>query len=128
MMNRMAVRKRQAVPNRSRDDDSGPPHASDNGTDPSDPERDDPPGANGQGRQQLRQVRLADIVAATLRSRILSGELPDGSLVPKQEDLGEEYLVSPAAIREALRILETEGLVSVMRGSIGGSVVHTPRP
>jgi GntR family transcriptional repressor for pyruvate dehydrogenase complex len=31
-------------------------------------------------------------------------------------------------MREALRILETEGLVSVRRGKLGGAVVHLPQP
>src|SRR4029079_12199745 len=60
-------------------------------------------------RPQLRQPRLAELVAAALRSRILSGRLPDGSMLPKQEELIEEFKVSKPSMREALRILETEG-------------------
>lgn len=77
-------------------------------------------------RAQLRQPRLAEVVADRLRSRILSGELPDGSMLPKQNELLEEFRVSPPSVREALRILETEGLVTVQRGKFGGAVVHEP--
>ena len=47
---------------------------------------------------------------------------PTRELLPKQEDLTDEFGVSKAAIREACRILETEGLLSVRRGNVGGAV------
>ncbi len=78
-------------------------------------------------RTQLRQPRVADLLADVLRSRILRGELPDGSLLPKQADLLDEFGASKIATREALRILETEGLLTVRRGNTGGSVIHTPK-
>ncbi|MCU1395003.1 MAG: FadR family transcriptional regulator [Ilumatobacteraceae bacterium] len=78
--------------------------------------------------RQLRQPRLAEMVAAALRDRILSGALEDGSMLPKQDELLAEFGVSLPPIREALRILETEGLVTVQRGNVGGAVVHRPQP
>jgi GntR family transcriptional repressor for pyruvate dehydrogenase complex len=78
-------------------------------------------------RHQLRQPRLAEMVAGALRVRILSGELADGAMLPKQDELLEEFGVSLPPIREALRILETEGLVTVQRGNVGGAVVHAPQ-
>ncbi len=67
------------------------------------------------------------MVADSLRERILSGELADGAMLPKQDDLIAEFKVSPPSIREACRILETEGLITVRRGNVGGAVVHHPR-
>lgn len=67
------------------------------------------------------------MIAAELRNRILAGDFADGSLLPKQEDLLDEFGVSPPSLREALRILETEGLVTVQRGNVGGAVVHQPQ-
>jgi DNA-binding FadR family transcriptional regulator len=78
-------------------------------------------------RAQLRAPHVAEIVADELRRRILDGEVPDGELLPKQEDLLDEFQVSRPSMREALRILEAEGLVSVRRGKIGGAVVHRPQ-
>jgi GntR family transcriptional regulator, transcriptional repressor for pyruvate dehydrogenase complex len=78
--------------------------------------------------RQLRQPRLADIIAASLRDDILSGRLKEGDLLPRQEHLFKEFRVSLPAVREAMRILETEGLISVQRGNVGGAVVHMPTP
>jgi GntR family transcriptional regulator, transcriptional repressor for pyruvate dehydrogenase complex len=80
--------------------------------------------ANGAPRR-VRAVRVAETVASELRTRILSGEFPDGRL-PKQDDLREEYGISYPSLREALRILETEGLVTVRRGNVGGAAAHPP--
>ena len=80
------------------------------------------------GEMQLRQPRLAEMVADTLRSRILSGALADGAMLPKQEELVNEFRVSAPAVREALSILTTEGLLTVRRGNVGGAIVHHPQP
>lgn len=83
----------------------------------------------GSGRgAQLRQPRIADLIASRLRSRIVNGEIADGKLLPKQDELLEEFEVSRPSLREALRILETEGLITVRRGNMGGAVVHAPKP
>lgn len=79
-------------------------------------------------KRRLRQPRVAEIVAENLRNRILSGALEDGNQLPKQDELLQEFGVSPPAIREAFRILETEGLITVVRGNVGGAIVHLPQP
>jgi DNA-binding FadR family transcriptional regulator len=85
-----------------------------------------PAEAPGPRRGQLRQPRLADMVASVLRERIVNGELGDGDLLPKQDELLEEFRISRPSLREALRILESEGLLTVRRGNVGGSVVEAP--
>jgi DNA-binding FadR family transcriptional regulator len=77
-------------------------------------------------RRRLNQPRVAEIVAGILRERIVNGQLADGDLLPKQDDLLKEFGVSLPSLREATRILETEGLISVRRGNVGGAVVHRP--
>jgi DNA-binding FadR family transcriptional regulator len=68
--------------------------------------------------------RIAEAVAAELRDRILGA---DGEFrLPTQEQLVDEFGVSHPSVREALRILETEGLVTVRRGNVGGAEVHRP--
>lgn len=72
--------------------------------------------------------RIAEVVASRLREQILSGEMADGSALPTQERLVEEFRVSKQAVREGLRILELEGLITIRRGNIGGALVHLPSP
>jgi GntR family transcriptional regulator, transcriptional repressor for pyruvate dehydrogenase complex len=78
--------------------------------------------------QHFRQPRVAEIVASKLRDDILSGRLKEGDLLPSQESLFGEFGVSPPALREAIHLLETDGLISVRRGNVGGAVVHRPTP
>jgi DNA-binding FadR family transcriptional regulator len=82
--------------------------------------------ASPDGRPQLRQPRLADMVASILRDRIVNGDIADGAMLPKQDELLQEFRVSRPSLREALRILETEGLLTVRRGNVGGAVVQVP--
>jgi GntR family transcriptional regulator, transcriptional repressor for pyruvate dehydrogenase complex len=74
----------------------------------------------------MRSPRVADFIAGTLRQRILTGQLRDGESLPRQEALIEQFDAGLPAVREALRILELEGLLSVRRGNQGGAVVHLP--
>lgn len=75
---------------------------------------------------QFRPPRVAEFVAGILRDRIIDGDLARGDSLPKQEDLMAEFRISRPTLREALRHLENEGLLTVRRGSIGGSVVEVP--
>lgn len=77
-------------------------------------------------RRRLTSPRIAQTVADELRRQIIDGELADGDLLPPQSVLVERFNVSLVSLREALRILETEGLVSVRRGNRGGAIVHAP--
>jgi len=58
-----------------------------------------------------------------LRDEILSGGMAE---VPRLEDLVARFNVGPPAVREAMRILETEGLITVRRGNVGGADVFPP--
>lgn len=74
-----------------------------------------------------RPPRLAEEVANELRRRILGGEFSDGDLLPIQDELVAQYRVSLPSVREGLRLLEAEGLITVRRGKVGGSIVQLPR-
>lgn len=74
-----------------------------------------------------RHATLSGHVAAVLRRRIVRGEIPDGAVLPRQEDIQAEFGVSHPTVREALRMLEAEGLITVRRGMRGGAVVHGPK-
>ncbi|HET8993409.1 MAG TPA: FCD domain-containing protein [Rhodococcus sp. (in: high G+C Gram-positive bacteria)] len=74
-------------------------------------------------RGRVPQRRIAETVADELRDHILSD---DDYRLPTQDQLVKDFGVSYPSVREALRILETEGLVTVRRGNIGGADVHRP--
>ena len=79
------------------------------------------------GKQgHLVQREKPQQIADELRGLIVSGELADGESLGREPDLVERFGVSRPSLREALRILETEGLIRVVRGLHGGVVVQAP--
>lgn len=75
--------------------------------------------------RKIGRTRVADQIVDDLRERIFSGELPNGSRLPAERELAEQYGVSGATIREAVRVLATVGLVSVRHGA-GSFVTAEP--
>jgi GntR family transcriptional repressor for pyruvate dehydrogenase complex len=74
--------------------------------------------------------KMAEVIAADLRARILSGEIAPGDSLFTEGQLTDTYEVSRPtlreALREALRLLEAQNLVTVRRGSHRGPVVSLP--
>lgn len=60
--------------------------------------------------QFRRRVRLVDEVAEELRERIYSGAYAQGAPL-RQEELAEDLQISRTPLREAIRVLENEGLL-----------------
>lgn len=73
----------------------------------------------------LRRPKLADLVAADLRYQIVNGLKP-GTAIASVTDLCRYYDVSLPTTRQALKMLEAEGLLVVRRGAGGGAVVRHP--
>ena len=63
-----------------------------------------------------RDSRLSDKVTEQLTDAITSGQLPVGSRLPSERELGEQFQVSRTVIREAVRSLAALGLVTVTAG------------
>jgi GntR family transcriptional regulator len=51
-----------------------------------------------------------------LRGRIAQGEYPPGSRLPSESDLARAFAVSRVTVREALRLLQRDGLVKAQHG------------
>lgn len=74
----------------------------------------------------VRVPKTAELVAKQIRNAIIRGELSDGDTLPAELHLIAEFEVSRPTIREAVRILESEGLVTVARGARGGARISSP--
>src|SRR5688572_25376961 len=59
--------------------------------------------------------RKADDVAHDLMSRIVSGDIEVGSLLPRESDLAASYGVNRSVVREANKLLEVHRLVRPTR-------------
>jgi DNA-binding FadR family transcriptional regulator len=76
--------------------------------------------------ETVQLPKAAEIVANTLRRKIATRELVADEPLPPEFQLMAEMGVARTTVREALRILESEDLVSVRRGAGGGARVRTP--
>ena len=74
--------------------------------------------------EALSVPRASDILAARLRDAIVEGSLVAGAVLPPERTLVVQTGLSRAAVREALRILEAEGLLLIKPGRGGGSFVR----
>jgi len=75
---------------------------------------------------RLRVPKAADLIAGRLRRQIIHGALEEGDPLPSEQDLVSRYGVSRPTAREALRLLEAEGLARMQRGRGGGARVCVP--
>ena len=70
--------------------------------------------------------KTSDVLAGELRRQILSGALPPGAPLPVERDLVAQTGLSRSSVREALRILASESLVTTRPGRFGGTVANQP--
>jgi GntR family transcriptional regulator, transcriptional repressor for pyruvate dehydrogenase complex len=78
------------------------------------------------GPGAVRAPKTAELVAGTLRRMIVDGQLTDGDFLPHETELMAHFKVSRPTLREAVRVLESERLVEVRRGSRTGARVCVP--
>jgi DNA-binding FadR family transcriptional regulator len=76
----------------------------------------------------IRSPKTAELVAGTLRRMVVDGQLTDGDFLPNEAELMAHFGVSRPTLREAVRVLESERLVEVRRGSRTGARVRVPGP
>ncbi|BBY75883.1 GntR family transcriptional regulator [Mycolicibacterium parafortuitum] len=79
-------------------------------------------------RTAVRSPKTAELVAGTLRRMVVEGQLKDGDFLPNEAELMAHFGVSRPTLREAVRVLESERLVEVRRGSRTGARVRVPGP
>lgn len=82
-------------------------------------------GRNGGG---LRPQKMPILLAQRIADRITGGELEPGTVLPPEREMLGAYGVGRGSLREALRLLEQHGLVTMKPGPGGGPVVRRPDP
>ena len=70
--------------------------------------------------------KASDVLANELRERILSGDFPEGTPLPPERELVVQTRMSRTTVREALRVLEVQGLIRIKAGRAGGAFVQQP--
>jgi DNA-binding FadR family transcriptional regulator len=74
----------------------------------------------------MKVPKASDVLANELRERILTGEFAEGTGLPAERDLVTQTRMSRTTVREALRILEVQGLIRIKAGRTGGAFVQQP--
>lgn len=68
--------------------------------------------------------KMAELVADKIRGQIARGEFKAGDSLPSETELMEQFGIARPTMREAIRILESESLISTRRGSQSGPKVR----
>jgi GntR family transcriptional repressor for pyruvate dehydrogenase complex len=70
--------------------------------------------------------RISESIVDQIRQLMRQGQLRPGDRLPTERELCERFGVSRVTVREALRMLESSGLVEIRVGARGGSFVTIP--
>lgn len=76
-------------------------------------------------RQPVKQPKASEVIADELRRVVVCDGKP-GDYLMAERLLIERFGVSRPTLREALRILESEGLLDIRRGIKGGATIREP--
>ncbi|MBR0374603.1 MAG: FadR family transcriptional regulator [Mogibacterium sp.] len=82
------------------------------------------PTNNKLGFSPVKVERISDVIFDQIREMIISGELKPGEMLPSERQMMSIYKRSLPTVREALRMLESSGLIRVIPGE--GAVVLEP--
>lgn len=80
------------------------------------------------GGSVLRPLKAAEVVAREIVRSIRSEGLRPGDPLPGEAPMLAQYGVSRESLREGLRLLEVQGMITIRRGPGGGPIVGTVDP
>ncbi len=84
------------------------------------------PMLRGNREGQQRPPKTAALVARTIVSEISALQLSSGDMLPSEKEMLSQYSVGRGTLREALRFLEMQGLITIKPGPGGGPTISTP--
>ena len=73
---------------------------------------------------KIKRNKIFQLIVEQIQEAILRGELKPQDRLPSEMKLSQMFSASRSSVREALRILEQKGLISIKRGALGGAVVR----
>jgi len=71
----------------------------------------------------IKTKRVFEEVSAEIKKSIVRGTFKPGDRLPSEVELSRQFNVSRQTVREALRILELSGFITVQRGAVGGAII-----
>jgi GntR family transcriptional repressor for pyruvate dehydrogenase complex len=92
------------------------------------PTNSDSPPTLGIAAPRSGPPKASSYLADELRAHIIGNDLAIGDRLPSEAELIERFSLSRATVREALRLLESEGLIAIKRGPNGGITATRPNP
>jgi GntR family transcriptional repressor for pyruvate dehydrogenase complex len=78
--------------------------------------------------KEYQYRRASTDIAESIKKAILSNKFKAGDKLPPERDLATQFQVGRMTIREALRTLETKGLLAIRKGSSGGAFIQPAPP
>jgi GntR family transcriptional regulator, transcriptional repressor for pyruvate dehydrogenase complex len=78
---------------------------------------------NGHDMELVRPAASYELVLDQVRRAIQLGRFGPGDRLPPERELAQQLGVSRMTVREAMRVLQGEGLVEIRRGRTGGAIV-----
>jgi DNA-binding FadR family transcriptional regulator len=79
-------------------------------------------------QQRSRSPKASVLAARDLATYIVESGLEEGAALPREGVMAEQLGIGRTTMREALRLLETQGVLTIRSGPGGGPVVRLPRP
>ena len=73
-----------------------------------------------------RPAKMGEVIADAIADEILEQNLQPGTRLPNEAQMVERYQAGRGTVREAMRLLEADGLIDVRPGLGGGPVVREP--
>ena len=80
------------------------------------------------GTAVFRSLKTSESVARDIVHDLVADGLGEGDSLPSEARMLEQYGVSRESLREGLRLLEAQGLITIRRGPGGGPIVGTVDP
>ena len=72
----------------------------------------------------IKTTRASDEISKQIKSAIFLEHIKTGDRLPSEMELAETFTISRTTVREALRMLEQEGFITIKQGIKGGSYVR----